>query len=351
MDAERLDNGNTLITLHGDEKVIEVDKTGNILWTKSGLDLPTDAERLSNGNTLIAQYGNGRVIEVNNNGDVVWEVTDLHKPMDAERLDNGNTLIVEGELWPDGRVLEVDSAGNEVWNISNLDGPVDIERLYNETYGYTILITEHPRAHGGNVTEYNESKAIIWQKTGLAHPQDAERLTSGNTLIVETGKFGPNRVVEINPDGEIIWLIDDLQYPVDVERLTFQPQPPQPPSIEIINPKEGYFHFGGMPVIPFNNKTFVYGPITIEVNVTSNSDVEKVEFYINDELKKSTSEEPYDLSWSPTTCGKYTIKTIVYDVTGQNASDTINIFKWRFHPIILLAISLPILIILLQALG
>ncbi len=105
-----------------------------------------------------------------------------------------------------------------------------------------------------------------------------------------------------------------------------------------------------MPLLPFLNKTFVYGPINIEVNITSASGVEKVEFYINGDLVGEDTEEPYEYMWSPITCGRYTIKTIVYDNTGQNASDSIKIFKWRAHPLLILASILPILILLLETL-
>lgn len=333
-DAERLPNGNTLITVYDDQIVIEVDWAGNIVWQKTGLSLPMDAERLDNGNTLISQYGNGLVIEVNSTGDIVWHIADLSRPMDAERLPNGNTLIVEADISSGkkvdipGRVIEVDSAGNEVWNITGLNAPVDAERLYNESYGNTTLITEHV---GGNVTEFDENGAIIWQKTGLLAPTDAERLDSGNTLIAENGA---NRVIEVKPNGENVWVMSGLQYPVDVERVP----PYQPPTIEITNPEEGYFHLRGRPLFQFFNKTFLYGPANIKVNVTSTYGIEKVEFYINGKLKNTISgdEDSYEYRWTPIICGRYTIKTIVYDNTGQNASDNIVLFKWRAHPILIL---------------
>jgi len=435
LDAERLPNGNTLITLHGDEKVIEYTPAGEKLWIKPGLALPTDAERLPNGNTLIAQFRNGKVIEVDENGDVVWEITGLHKPLDAERLPNGNTLIAEGEIYPYGRVLEFDINGNEIFNLSELDGPTDVERLYSVSNGYTTMVTEHPKGHGARITEYDMNGDIVWQKTGLAHPQEAERLTNGNTLVVETGKVGPNRVVEINPDGEIIWKTEvDLQYPVDVEIL-FNPSIPKNPSpqigalnvsinpylkidvldpdedvmdvsfynalddsligtdnniasgetasvqwddlsfltmyswyaiandgnhdtksdiysfttvdypplpiVKITNPKEGFFYFQDKPLFPISNKTFIYGPTTIKMHIqkTSIAQVERVEIKVNGKLEKTFNRNDYnyEYEWSPKLCGQYTIKIIVYDNAGQNFSDSIELFKWRFHPFLLLS--------------
>jgi hypothetical protein len=41
--------------------------------------------RLSNGNTLIADTGNDRVIEVNAKGDILWNLP-AEQPLFAERL-------------------------------------------------------------------------------------------------------------------------------------------------------------------------------------------------------------------------------------------------------------------------
>ncbi|UCD14653.1 MAG: PQQ-binding-like beta-propeller repeat protein [Thermoplasmatales archaeon] len=326
-DAERLSNGNTLVTEYGGERVIEVNSDGHIVWQKTGLNAPVDAERLSNGNTLIAEFGANRVIEVDTDGNIVWQKTGVSSPFDAERLSNGNTLIAEAELYPDGRVIEVDTAGNIIWLKTELDGPVDIERLPNGN----MLITEHV---GKKVTEFGNG-TIVWQKTGLLVPKDAERLSNGNTLITECGA---NRVIEVDSDGNNVWLKSGLRYPVDAERL-----PNLPPSVEIINPKEGYFHLRGMPLFPLLINTIVYGPINIKVNSTSATGIDRVEFYIGDKLKKTIDEEPYNFRWAPIRCGRYTIKVIAYDNTGQNASDEITVLKWRVHPVLILAGSLLML--------
>jgi len=216
-DAERLSNGNTLITEYGPQRVIEVDSAGSIVWEYTELSEPMDAERLSNGNTLISEFGGDRVIEVNSAGSIVWEKTGLSSPFDAERLSNGNTLIVEAKV-DNGRVIEVDSAGSIVWEKAGLTGPVDAERLSN---GNT-LITEHI---GKKVSEVDSAGNEVWNITELHAPKDAERLPSGYTLIAECGA---NRVIEVDSSGAIQWIIPDLHYPVDAERLS---NPPDAPDI------------------------------------------------------------------------------------------------------------------------
>jgi hypothetical protein len=70
--------GNTLIADTLNNRVIEVDTDGNIVWSLSaGLNYPRQAERLKNGNTLIADTKNNRAVEVNRRGDTVWQYNSI----------------------------------------------------------------------------------------------------------------------------------------------------------------------------------------------------------------------------------------------------------------------------------
>jgi hypothetical protein len=67
-------------------------------------------EELPNGNLLIPLYQQNRVVEVDPNGKEVWSVP-MVQPASAQRLPNGNTLI---GCFGTGRVVEVDRMGREV---------------------------------------------------------------------------------------------------------------------------------------------------------------------------------------------------------------------------------------------
>jgi len=58
-------------------------------WSDERMQWPRDADRLPNGNTLITDTNGKRVIEVNESGDIVWQV-ELSHPYDAERLGTGD---------------------------------------------------------------------------------------------------------------------------------------------------------------------------------------------------------------------------------------------------------------------
>ena len=204
LDVERLDNGHTLIVEDYIGRIIEVNTDGAIVWQMTGLNGPHDAERLDNGNTLIVEKWGGRVIEIDNSGKIIWQKTGLSQPHDAERLDNGNTLIANTGA---GTVVEVDSAGEVVWQTTVFWGIYDVERLAN---GNTLIV-EMGR---GRVIEVTSDLEIVWHFNGYSW--DAERQANGNTLIALSYE---NRVIEVDGKGDIVWEKTDVRYPTDVERL------------------------------------------------------------------------------------------------------------------------------------
>ena len=89
------------------DRVVEYeysDNTWEPTWKLSGnFSWPRDADRLPNGNTLITDSLNHRVIEVTPLGKIVWEVRSPWGPYDAERLSlgdeaSGSTLLTSRDM-------------------------------------------------------------------------------------------------------------------------------------------------------------------------------------------------------------------------------------------------------------
>jgi hypothetical protein len=59
-------------------------------WSVDGFNWPRDADRLPNGNTLVTDTLNHRVVEVTPQGEVVWEFYASWGPYDAERGEKGS---------------------------------------------------------------------------------------------------------------------------------------------------------------------------------------------------------------------------------------------------------------------
>jgi hypothetical protein len=89
---------------------------------------------------------------------------------------------------------------------------MDAERLSN---GNTLIVNNL----NGKVTEVDSGGATVWEyDAGVgAGPTDVERLANGNTLITEQLN---DRVIEVDISGTIVWNKSGLQKPKDAERLS-----------------------------------------------------------------------------------------------------------------------------------
>ena len=83
-----------LIADSGNDRIVEYAKEDgdwSRTWTLSGsFQWPRDADRLPNGNTLVTDTLNHRVMEVTPDGEVVWEFYAPWAPYDAERMQLGD---------------------------------------------------------------------------------------------------------------------------------------------------------------------------------------------------------------------------------------------------------------------
>ena len=172
------------------------------------------------GNLLISDQFNNRVIEVNKKGDIVWSwglgPTDFSANSvvgvnDAERV-GPNTLMAGTGLppgidpyctkkkgCPDERVMLVNRAGKILWQYGQFgvtgNGPNELNAPVQATWtpSNTVYITDQ----GNNrVIEVDMKKNIIWEYDGLSFPNSALLLPNGDILIDDSGN---NRVIEVDP--------------------------------------------------------------------------------------------------------------------------------------------------------
>lgn len=170
LDLKEIKKGTILITDQGNNRIIQVDFKGNIVWQYPGtntnpndqLSSPNSAEKLKNGNVLIADEGNNRAIEVNLNDQVVkvfTAKTTLGACAFASRLSNGNTLLTDAG---NNRIVEVDPNDNIVWQyITNAEylsiadpAPSKALRLEN---GNTIIANQFDN----QIIEINKGNVIV----------------------------------------------------------------------------------------------------------------------------------------------------------------------------------------------
>jgi len=183
------------------------------------------------GNVLIADQFNNRVIEVDPKGTIVWSWGlgphdfSANSPLgvnDSERVGN-DTLISATGIPPkadpyckkgcaDNRVLLVDPSGNIMWQYGQFgvtgNGPDELNAPVQSTWTpkKTVYITDQGNQR---VIEVDMEKNILWQygTTGVSgsgfdelnSPNSAEVLANGNILIADEGN---NRVIEVQKSSK-----------------------------------------------------------------------------------------------------------------------------------------------------
>jgi hypothetical protein len=185
----------------------------------------------TSGNILIADQFNNRVIETDPYGAIVWSYGlgpndfSARSPIgvnDAERV--GSLTLMAGTGTPagvipqapggavDNRVMLVNSAAKIVWQYGQFgqtgSGPNLLNTPVQNTFlpNFDVLITDQ----GNNrIIEVNMAKKIVWQYPGsntndadqLNGPNSAELLQNGHILIADQGN---NRAIEVNRKDQIL---------------------------------------------------------------------------------------------------------------------------------------------------
>ena len=107
-----------------------------------------------------------------------------------------------------------------------------------------------------------------------------------------------------------------------------------PPEVGITSPVKGRINIFGSPILEklrsFKN-TFLIGKTTINVYASDDSGIEKVEFYVDDELMETVESEPYEWVLKISTFKeilphKHTIEVIAYDDTDKTSSASIEVW-------------------------
>ena len=93
------------------------------------------------------------------------------------------------------------------------------------------------------------------------------------------------------------------------------------PQLSITKPVDGYLYFNDRQIMPIPaNVAFIIGPITFKVDAIDEcSGMDKIEFYINTELKHTDNEIPYEWLWNNSAFGRFNVKVKAFDRAGNMA--------------------------------
>ena len=139
-----------------------------------------------------------------------------------------------------------------------------------------------------------------------------------NLAIAEAYSGGPN-VLDNRYNTSII--------------ITEEPGPE--PEINIIKPQKGYlYYFDQLGIRLFPDMILIIGHIVVDVEVNSPTEIERVEFYIDDELMDTEYEDAhgvYSWRWDEYVLFYHHIIIVAYDIYGNTASEILETLVFNFN--------------------
>ncbi|MBI25107.1 MAG: hypothetical protein CMN05_16160 [Roseibacillus sp.] len=128
--ARKTPKGTYLLPYLSENKVCELDATGKVVRTITGIHGPFHVVALANGNILIGGGYGKQVIEVAPDDSVVWKVTNedlpgepFHFAAGIQRLANGNTVVANwaGHVGkaPTSQLLELTPEKKIIWKFND----------------------------------------------------------------------------------------------------------------------------------------------------------------------------------------------------------------------------------------
>ena len=243
--------GNLLIADQFNNRVIEINPAGGIVWSFGGgpddfssgsIIGVNDAERVGSY-TLMAGTGtpagitpqspegaaDNRVLLVDPSGRIIWQYgvfgetgsgpNELNTPVQATWLPDADVLITDQG---NNRIIEVNQRGRIVWSYpgmnqnaaAQLAGPNSAELLAN---GH-VLIADQGNSRAIEVTRNDQIVRTFTAGGTVNILAFASRLPNGHTLLTDSGN---SRAVEVDANDRVVW-----QYYTDTDPLsTPAPQP------------------------------------------------------------------------------------------------------------------------------
>ncbi len=97
----------------------------------------------------------------------------------------------------------------------------------------------------------------------------------------------------------------------------------------IVKPKVGYLYVHDREVVALGGRiTVIIGQITITAQTQRDVQLDRVEFWINREVKNSDPRPPYEWTWNEKTVGWNTLKVIAYK-GDRSSSDDMTAFVYN----------------------
>jgi hypothetical protein len=301
---------------------------------------------LSIENSTIENYGRigiycktGTVLNVYNNSIIgqIYTTSDgdfVSYGIEVEDLESASVAVIRNNY-----IYNHNYIGNPSWSSAgiivdawryyevtseNCSAVIEYNHIYENMIGLQIIPNKNIHINYNKIfdnSDYGVVSDPYWNGANHVYVDlDAKNNWWGDSTGPYHSSSNPNGLGDNITDNVIFipWLEDYL------------------PKISITNPEPGFLYFNHRDIIIFKIPfftTFIIGKNYVDVDVTAGLfDIDRVEFYIDDEYKFTDYTSPYKWNWNDTTSFfTYTIKVFVYDTNGYKSSDSLKVWKLHYN--------------------
>gem|GEM_PF-1415760 len=248
---------------------------------------------------------------VGNGGGLVWEGAAF------------SILDAENDWW--GEALGPHAPGNPGGTGDPISGNVDYTPWLLHPYGPPFAAFNYTIAD--KTVTFDASASGDYDGTITAYTWDfGDTMTGSGKNVSHTYAAYKTYTVSLT--------VTDNDDRTNTTSKTFSLGDVKPPIIMIRQPQPGYLYFTFWGI--FTGKirffmTIVYGEITVIAEAYDNeSGVNRVEFWIDSELRYTDDKPPYEWLWSEKGFFQRKLKAVAYDNAGNSAQDSLSLWKIQF---------------------
>jgi len=244
------------------------------------------------------------------------------------------------------------NTGEYQWNIDNLaDGEYRLLIEAVDSHGNIAHESSDPFTIDNNYAGVRVSDVHILDTSidSTSYVKDGDNLviTAGITgsisinredITADLSGFGRGTIIADSYDGfTATWTISNVQCTpseglitvkvtasdIDSNSATITADNTNP-ELNIYKPVGGLYFFNTR-LLPLS-RTIIIGAITIELDTVDNNGIDRAEFYIDNELEKTVTKEPFEW-YTNLPKGQHRLEILVYDYAGNKATQTVDILK------------------------